>query len=396
LQELDIAIEKQAESRYARYLRSLVLIRKSEYRAAVQEIQGLFELEDSERDSMGMSSLSQNFAVALRHYQTEKNGLPEKAQKRLEKGICDLYTKYYRGATTYFEQALASTDESCMSCHYFLGMSLEQSFQRVEAERHYSIALELQPEVFELYQRRGQLLDKMGRWQLALADYSKALKLRPEEYQLHKNRGHIQMQLGQYNMAVLDYNYFLAKQDSTDMQVLFNRAVCYKELKYFDNAIKDLSVLLDKEEKDLEAYYERAYCYYRNKAPEESKADLDSLLLTNSFYPTAHNLRGLILLEEGAYDGALYHFSQAISQRKGYQEACFNKYLAYRGLENYKGALHCMDELIEIDAENGLYFFHRGYVKKQLGITTACDDLEKALALGLSIEQEAKELICTP
>lgn len=395
LQELDIAIEKQTDSRYAKYLRSLVLIRKSEYRAAVQEIQGLFDLEEIEQDSSAMGYLPQNFAVALQYYRADVDHLSEKTQKRVEKGICDLYTKYYRAASANLEQALASTKEPCMSCHYFLGLSLEKRYQRVEAERHYSIALELQPDVFELYQRRGQILGEIGKWQLALADYSKALKLRPEEYDLHKNRGHIQMQLGQFNMAVLDYNYFLAKKDSADMQVLFNRAICYKELKYFDNAIKDLSILLEKGDKDLEAYYERAFCYYMNKAPEKSKADLDSLLLTNSFYPTAHNLRGLILLEEKAYDGALYHFSQAISQRKGFQEACYNKYLAYRGLENYKGALHCMDELIGMDAENGLYYLHRGYVKKQLDISTACDDVAKALALGLNIEEETKELICS-
>ena len=44
---------------------------------------------------------------------------------------------------------------------------------------------------------------------------------------------------------------------------------------------------------------------------------------------------------------------------------------------------------------NGLYYLHRGYVKKQLDIPTACDDVEKALALGLNIEEDTKELICS-
>ncbi len=395
LEELNVAIENQSESRYAKYLRSLVLIKKSEYRAAVQDIQALLQGQYAERDSLTMGSLAQNFAVALQYYQREKDNLSEKVRRRLEKGICDFYMESYQGANSHFENASVSTTVPCMSCHYFLGMSMEKNYQREAAQEHYSLALEMEPEVFELYARRARLLDQLGKWKLAVADYSKALKLRPEEYHLHKDRGRIHMQLGMFNIAVLDYNLLLEQQDSVDMEVLFNRAICNKELQYYDNAIKDLSELLEKGQKDIQAYYERAYCYYMNKAPEKSKVDLDSVLLTNSYYPTAHNLRGLILLEEGAYDGALYHFSQAISQRRGYQEACFNKYLAYRGLENYEGALHCMNELIEMDSENGLYYFHRGYVKKQLGNTTACDDVDRAVALGLTIEQEAKELICS-
>lgn len=395
LGELDIAIENQSDSRYAKHLRSLVLIKKSEYKAAVQDIQTLLQDQYVERDSFAMGTLSENFAVALQYYQKEKGNLTEKAQKRLEKGICDFYMESYQGASSHFESALASTSSPCMSCHYFLGMSMEKNYQGEAAQEQYSRALDLEPEVFELYARRAHLLDQLGKWKLAVADYSKALKLRPEEYHLHKDRGRVHMQLGMFNIAVLDYNLFLEQQDSVDLEVLFNRAICNKELKYYDNAIKDLSELLEKGQKDIQAYYERAFCHYMNKAPEKSKVDLDSVLLTNSFYPTAHNLRGLILLEEGAYDGALYHFSQAISQRRGYQEACFNKYLAYRGLENYEGALHCMNELIGMDAENGLYYFHRGYVKKQLGNTTACDDVDKAVALGLTIEQEARELICS-
>lgn len=53
-----------------------------------------------------------------------------------------------------------------------------------------------------------------------------------------------------------------------------------------------------------------------------------------------------------------------------------------------------MNEFIEMDLENGLYYFYRGYVKKQFGNIIVCDDVDRVVVLGLMIEQEVKELIC--
>lgn len=395
LRELDLAIERNPDFRYARYLRSLVLIRKSEHQAAVQELHKTFSLEASGRDSSIMTRFRENFSVALRYYEEERNSLSAKINKGLEKGICNLFVGYSYGAIADFEQTLKATENQCMSCHYFLGLSFERRARRSEAEKQYSLALEIEPDIYELYQRRGKMLSELGKWEMALADYTKLLKLNPENKELHRERGHIHMNLEKYNIAILDYNVFLEHCDSVDNEVLFNRAMCFKKINYYDNAIKDLTHVIDITGKDLEAYYERAFCHYMNKAFDKSSDDLDSVLLTNSFYPAAHNLQGVILMEEGKYDGALYHFTQALSQRKGYQEACFNKYLAYRGIDNYKGALHCMNELIEMDVNNGLYYFHRAYVKKQLGVDSACEDVEQALTLGLKVEQELLDQICS-
>jgi len=395
LRELDLAIEKNPDFRYARYLRSLVLISKSEYQAAVQELHKTFSLEATGRDSSMMTRFRENLSVALQYYEEERNLLSAKVNKGLEKGICNLFIGYSYSAIADFKQSLKVAANQCVSCHYFLGLSFERRAMRVEAEKEYTLALEIAPDLYGLYQRRGKVSSELGKWKMALADYSKLLKLDPENKGLHKERGHIHMNLLKYNIAILDYNIYLEHCDSADNEVLFNRAMCFKKINYYDNAIKDLTQVIDITGKDLEAYYERAFCHYMNKAFDKSSEDLDSVLLTNSFYPAAHNLQGVILMEAGKYDGALYHFTQALSQRKGYQEACFNKYLAYRGTDNFKGALHSMEELIEMDVSNGLYYFHRAYVKKQLGIDSACEDVEQALTLGLKVEPAAIEELCS-
>ncbi|MBX2877084.1 MAG: tetratricopeptide repeat protein [Saprospiraceae bacterium] len=395
LDELNTAIAMEPNYRYAHFLRSLVLIEKREYEPAVKELKVTFQIEASDLDSSLMWKHDESFGAALKYYEADSRNFSKKVNRRIERGICNFFIGHNRAAITNFEQAQTWAWQKCMSCYYFEGIALEERDLTKLAEKRYSKAIEMAPEIYELYQRRGAVRFRDSIWVPALEDYTTLLKMRPDIKEPHKDRGIIHMQLKKYNLAILDYNTFLEQGDTVDMQVLYDRALCYKEIKYYDNAIKDLTQVLEKQDKDLEAYYERAHCYYMNKNLEQSKIDLDTVLLTNSYYPKAHNLRGVILMDEGNYTGAIYHFNQAVIQQAAYKEALFNRYLAYRALEKYEKALHCLGELIDLDAKEGLYYFHRGYVKKQLEMGSACKDVKKALALGLKVEQEAIDEVCS-
>ena len=395
IEELSAAIALEPNHRYAHFLRALALTLINDYKAAIKELKATFRIPATGVDSNLMWKHDEDFGVALKYYEEDRENLPPKVNKRLEKGICTFFLiGGSSAAITYFQQALDWTRGNCMSCHYFLGIAFEEIDMTKEAEKHYSEAIVMAPQIYELYQRRGAVSCRDSKWAAAVKDYDKMLTMRPDDKRPHKQRGMVHMQLKKYNFAILDYSAFLQQSDTVDMQVLYDRALCYKEIKYYDNAIKDLSQVLQKQKKDLEAYYERAYCYYMNGDAEKSKIDLDSVLLTNSDYPKAHNLRGVVLMDEGNFQGAIYHFNQALDQRPSYKEACFNKYLAFKGMEQYENALLCMEELIDLDRKNGLYYFHRGYVKKQLGMASACRDVKKALDLGLKVEQEAIEEVC--
>ena len=75
-----------------------------------------------------------------------------------------------------------------------------------EAAIHaYDKALELKPDMGNVYNNRGNAKNGLGQHEAALADYAKAIELKPDMAEAYYNRGNAKNGLGQHEAALADY-----------------------------------------------------------------------------------------------------------------------------------------------------------------------------------------------
>jgi serine/threonine protein kinase len=74
-----------------------------------------------------------------------------------------------------------------------------------KAIENYTLAIELNPNEFGLYNNRGAALYATGEFRKAIADYTKALELNPYHFSAYNNRGVAYENVGEIEQALADY-----------------------------------------------------------------------------------------------------------------------------------------------------------------------------------------------
>jgi len=89
------------------------------------------------------------FREALEHLNRAVRGDQEWAEARRERGICRFYMWRFEDAARDIEAALRS-DSNDAEAHYFLAMCLERTGRTREAEEHYRLASDLDPQAYHM------------------------------------------------------------------------------------------------------------------------------------------------------------------------------------------------------------------------------------------------------
>ena len=115
-----------------------------------------------------------------------------------------------------------------------------------EAYFDYCYAIRIEPETGSHYSLRGQTLSKLKRIPMALEDMDIAVKMDPNS-STYVSRAMVFMEGIKFESAVIDLTRALTDESiSPDLKVrcLYRRALCFIELKRYDEAIDDLIVNL--------------------------------------------------------------------------------------------------------------------------------------------------------
>ncbi|MFA6133742.1 MAG: tetratricopeptide repeat protein [Phycisphaerae bacterium] len=102
----------------------------------------------------------------------------------------------YRSAIVIWRQTLTLRPDN-QRAHNCLGLHLEQAGRLDEAMGEYDIAARLDPNDWEIFMYRGNLLKKLGRFDQAAHDYSRVIELRPKLAGAYMARAGCCFRLGQ-------------------------------------------------------------------------------------------------------------------------------------------------------------------------------------------------------
>ena len=172
---------------------------------------------------------------------------------------------------------------------FYSGLAFGNRKQYDKAITHYTKALELNPQLFEAYNNRGNAYRDKGEFDHAITDHYTAIQLKPDDADAHNNRGLDYYGKGEYELAFEDYNTAIRlKPDHAETHN--NRGLVYHNKGEHELAIKD---------------YEKAI---------RLKPD----------YAEAHNNRGLACHNKGEHELAIKDYEEAIRLKPDYTLATYN------------------------------------------------------------------------
>lgn len=180
----------------------------------------------------------------------------ELAEDRLKLGLHLAKVGDIDGAISMFLAAIYYAPE--YDCAYFnLGVMYGLKNDYESAITFYDNAIRLYPRDYEYRFNRAHAYDNVGKSDLAIQEYLEALKLDAFRKEINYNIGTIYAKLKQYDQAILHFNDELLIYPN-DIDTLLQRAICYFNIKKYNDSFDDIFTIMDLNRKVPEAYYIQA------------------------------------------------------------------------------------------------------------------------------------------
>jgi len=274
---------------------------------------------------------------------------------------CNTFIKMqaYASSTTFYNEALAKNDESCL-IYYNRGCMNINNGGPIGQIEEYTKALALAPNYYLVYLNRGAAYSDAKMFDKAVADYSKAIELRPNDARGYYNRGYTYRQMNSHDKALIDYSKAIAI-DSTFYRAVISRGNTYAFYNEYDKAIADFTRAISLHPDSVNPYYFRGIIYEQLKEHDNAISDYTKAISINPTNSEFYFNRGNIFNSKGKSDNAIEDYSHAIALNPNYGNALNNRANTY-------------------------------YLKGMKDL--ACKDFERAEKLGIAAAQSNRLKLC--
>ncbi len=248
-------------------------------------------------------------------------------------------------------------------------------------------AIKRKPDFTEAYINRSIANSLIEKHKRAIQDCDIAQKLNPDIAQIYISRGGAKSALGQYEEAIKDYDT-AQKLKPKSAEIYLLRATAKWELTDYAGAIEDFDVIIDaypEFSKNHSVQGSRAIAKNRHGDYKGAIEDYDTILEShprehvvyfnrgNTKYNLgrSHANKGNRIESRKYYRWAIDDYNEAIKINPDDSTYYYYRGLAKRFLNNFREALRDLNLAILLDPENCRALFQRGLVKRNLGKTKA-------------------------
>ena len=275
-----------------------------------------------------------------------------------ERGVTAFNQEKYKEAARWFDWAIAadSTDPVCFS-------------NRAQAKR--------------------ALGDKEG----ARADLGKVVELNPKDGDVHFWLALAAYEANDLQTSVAENSLAILLKARMESQAYMNRAQTYVQLGRNQEALKDLSTVIERKDGLLmNAHFSRGQLYLRMNDKKTALQDLKKVVELNPANVQLTWDIGTLSYELEDYVEALSYYSKAIDRLdRPDAQTLMIRGETFEKLKNYAAAIEDYNRVIGMSPNMAEAHYGRGQAKARLGQTeAACIDWQKAAELG---HQEAKGVI---
>jgi tetratricopeptide (TPR) repeat protein len=206
-------------------------------------------------------------------------------------------------------------------------------------------AIEINPNIAEVYSNRGVALKDLKEFDAALASYDKAIALRPNYAEAYNNRGNVFKILKQFDSALANYDKAIALKPDYP-EAYNNRGNTLKDLRQFDEALASFDKAIALKSRYPEAYNNRGNTLKDLRQFDEALASFDKAIDLKPDYAGAYNNRGITLTVLNQFNSALASFDKAIALKPRYAKAYNNRGNVLKDHKQFDPALASYDEAI--------------------------------------------------
>ena len=253
------------------------------------------------------------------------------------------------------------------------GWAYELAGRYPEAERGYSQALRLNPELAWALSARGRVRWHLGRLNDALADLDLAILLSPDLAEAYRLRGHVHRELNQPLLAVADYDEAL-RLSPDDAATLIGRGELNALLGHPLEALRDYTQAIRLAPRSAIAYYNRGRVFQDLGQAQQAISDYSQAILYRPLLAPAYNARGSVLASLLRLQEALADLNEAVRLDPDMADAFHNRGTVHVELGRMQQALDDFNRALELDPGFAVAYNSRGAALLQL------DRAEEALA----------------
>ncbi|HLF18858.1 MAG TPA: tetratricopeptide repeat protein [Candidatus Omnitrophota bacterium] len=288
--------------------------------------------------------------------------------------------KTWRDDITLWRDVVAKSPQKAAS-HHNLAVSYADAMDFDRAIRHFTRAIELDPEFKEAYSFRGNMYAKIGQDDLALEDYARAIGIDPQFSEAYYNIGVLYQKKGQSDLALQQYDKAL-ELNPADVKAYNNRSKIFAERKQYVQAISDMNKAIEISPLTSRLYFSRANIYEEMKRDDLALEDYDMALSVKPIYPPAYMYRAELNRRAEQFELAIEDYEKALIFEPKDLRIYFQLGLTYIMTGDYQQALIEYDRILKIDPE----FYMAHYQKANIYLAMnekgkASEEFEKARKL---------------
>ncbi|XP_064636762.1 uncharacterized protein LOC135493378 isoform X2 [Lineus longissimus] len=282
-------------------------------------------------------------------------------------GKMQMKAKAFKDAVESFEKALEllkpwgnsirpQWPKEGAQVHHLIGMCYSELRNYLSAHDAFNSSLKINPKYADSYYQRGLVKMKLKQSK-GIQDFNKALAIDPKIFQAYLSRAAYYGMRGNYSKAILNCNEAIKLQPNSVRAYLYRGSLKY-HIKAYELAIKDLSAAANIDNTCALAYFNRAVCYHDMKEYTKALMDYGIVLLLGDYLKLKVLInRGLLYLESGDYNNALYDFLAASSVNPRDIKLHHTLGLCYHKLNMLEEAVRSFTKALELD-----HFFLDAYI----------------------------------
>jgi len=250
--------------------------------------------------------------------------------------------------------------------HNNLGVLLINSGRITGAIRHFSIALELNPDDAETHNNLGNTLSDQGNYDEAIDHYKAALRIKPGYAEARNNLGNVLVNQGRFKEAAGHF-YKALEINPDNSDVHFNLGNTLIRLGEPESAIRHFSEAVRINPEDSGAHYNLGNALMRQGQAEKAIPHYSEALRIRPRDVKVHSRLGLALAKAGNLEGAIRHFSKVLKFRPDSASAHYNIGFALAEKGDSNGAIHHFSETLRINPNHTKAHHNLGIVLARKG-----------------------------
>ena len=384
INDLDKGILIQPDNSFLYTMRGALHYQKRKYLDAVNDFSRTFLLAPPANSDFklgeGLYPQTEEFKYLLNLVQESSHFKDSKMQADMAKVVSSLLIKNYQTSLITLKPYLKSGESIPI---FFHGLILEKKRKKREALEKYKLIEKSSPVFTDAQKRIGHIIfEELGDRDLAYSIFHQ-LTLEDSTYVLgFKFKGNILLMKGEYQQAVYEYNKAI-RLDSAGSDLYFNRAACFMALNQNQESLDDLKRVVELKPKDAESWANMGFIQLAMGDTTAAKESF-SHSIENKYNAKVYFNRGLILLHEKNYAGAIEDFKKLDIYTDYYDAALLNISSCFYFLKEYQKCIDNLNIVLSRNSQEAKAYYLRGLCYlKQKKAAEADSDFRIAKSLGL-------------